>query len=212
MSKSKSKLIRPVSCAAFKDSSLDQAGGAVETGVYGNPLTFSTPPIDAATFKGIKDGFSVSLVAAADGGKKAVAEKNKNRELLIRAIRQIGHYVEVACKDDMPTFLLSGLTPINNGPRTKQPPAIPIILSVLNGNSGQFVMRLKSDRKAASFEAKYASLINGTPAVWVTMPFTNARSVQINGLTPAATYTIQVRAIGTVANSDWSDPVTRICT
>ena len=111
----------------------------------------------------------------------------------------------------MPTFLLSGLTPIS-GTRTKGQVAIPSILWVVNGNSGQLTMRVKSDRFAASFEAKYAALVNGTPATWVTMPFTNTRSVSINGLSPAVTYTIQVRAIGRSSNSDWSDPVTRICT
>ena len=79
-------------------------------------------------------------------------------------------------------------------------------------NSGQFLFTVKRDRYASSFQAKYAELINGTPATWVMMPFTNTRSVQINGLTPAATYTIQVRAIGPSGNSDWSEPVTRICT
>ena len=207
----KLKIIRPISYAGVKDSTLDQAGEAIDNGVYVFTDLFSTPPIDAATFRAKKTAFSASLVAAADGGKQAVAEKNKQRDLFVRAVRQIGHYVEVACKDDMAIFLKSGLTPVGTT-RTKGDASIPSILWVVNGNSGQLEMRVKTDRYAASFVARYASVVNGTPAPWIMMPFTTARSVLIKDLTPAMTYTIQVCAVGKSGNTDWSDPVTRICT
>ena len=41
-------------------------------------------------------------------------------------------------------------------------------------------------------------------------PFSNTRSVTINGLTPGTTYLFQVRALGRSGYTDWSDSATRM--
>lgn len=42
--------------------------------------------------------------------------------------------------------------------------------------------------------------------------FTGGRSMTLNSLTPGLTYSIQIRAFGSLGWSDWSDTVSRICT
>jgi len=43
-------------------------------------------------------------------------------------------------------------------------------------------------------------------------PFSNTRSVLVNGLTPGTTYVFQVRALGRLGYTDWSGTVTRMST
>ena len=194
------------------NADLEKVAGGIHTGVYlsGN-FTATPPPTDEATFKAQLDRFSVSSIAAADGSKKAIAWCKKERELLIRMIRQLGHYVEANCKDDMATFLSSGFKPI---PRkgAPQPVATPHILSVDIGSTGQLIVRVKSSRNAYSFQVRYAANVaGGTPGPWTTESFTNGRSMAIYGLTPGTIYTFQVRALGALGQSDWSDSATRMC-
>src|SRR5712691_1317231 len=41
-------------------------------------------------------------------GKKAIAERNRLAEVLIKKLRKLGKYVEISCNDDVKTFLSSG--------------------------------------------------------------------------------------------------------
>ncbi len=206
------KAIHPVvGLGPLSDADLEQAAGAIHTGVYfsGN-FTAPPPPINEATFKAQLDRFSASTIAAADGSRKAIAQSKKERQLLLRMIRQLGHYVEANCKDDMATFLSSGFKPIQRK-GTKQPVATPHILGVANGSTGQMIVRSKSSGNAYSFQVRYAANGAGTPGSWTTESFTNPKSMAIYGLTPGTTYTFQVRALGSLGQSDWSDAATRIC-
>jgi hypothetical protein len=207
------KAIHPVvGLGPLSNADLEKTAGAIHTGVYfsGN-FTAPPPPIDEATFKAQLDRFSASTIAAADGSRKAIAESKKERQLLLRMIRQLGHYVEANCKDDMATFLSSGFKPIQRK-GAKQPVATPHILGVANGSTGQMIVRSKSSRNAYSFQVRYAANgAGGTPGTWTTESFTNPRAMAIYGLTPGTTYTFQVRALGSLGQSDWSDVATRIC-
>ena len=59
-------------------------------------------------FKSAIDLLSVKITAAQDGGKKAIAERNHQEQVVIKMMRQLSRYAEDACKDDMTTFLKSG--------------------------------------------------------------------------------------------------------
>jgi fibronectin type III domain protein len=67
---------------------------------------------------------------------------------------------------------------------------------------------------ADAYEVRYASTVNGTLGPWTTQLVTKTRpATTITGLTPGATYTIQVRSFADATGfSDWSDPITRIVT
>jgi len=125
-------------------------------------------------------------------------------------IRQLGHYVEANCKDDMATFLSSGFAPIARPGASR--PVSTHISSVDNGLTGQMIVRAKSSRNTHSLQVRYAPAgAGGAPGTWVTESFTNGRSMAIYGLTPGTNYTFQVRALGSLGQSDWSDAVTRMC-
>src|SRR5438034_8149177 len=81
---------------------------AVLSGIFTDPADYPAPPIDEATFKSTIDTLSAKITAALDGGKKAIAERNHQEEVVIKMMRQLGHYAEQACKDDMTAFLKSG--------------------------------------------------------------------------------------------------------
>jgi Fibronectin type III domain len=63
-----------------------------------------------------------------------------------------------------------------------------------------------------SYTLRYAAIgADGKTAPWTELPpFSNTRSVSVNGLTPGTTYAFQVRALGRLGYTDWSDSFTRM--
>jgi hypothetical protein len=87
---------------------------------------------------------------------------------------------------------------------------VPAIRDILNGNSGQFILRVSAIPNARAYEVRHAAIgTGGTPGPRQNGGlFTNSRSMPINGLAPGTNYTFQIRAIGgSTGYSDWSDPV-----
>jgi len=215
MSATKTKPIKVLGGHARKSPTENLAyAAAVHSGIYTDPGDYPTPPIDEVTFKAAIDTLSAKITAALDGGKKAIAERNHQVGVVIKMMRELGHYVEGACKNDMPTFLKSGFQPM---PTTKavKPSLSQWIRKITQGkNSGQLHLILMAIIGAAAYEVRYAPTVNGTPAAWTTQLITKTRpAATISGLTPGATYTIQVRSFNDATGfTDWSDPVTRIVT
>jgi len=143
---------------------------AIQTGLYPNPA-FPSPPVDAASFTAAVAGYSAAIAAALDGGKTAIAERHKRREVLIAMLRLLGSYVESASNGDMTTFLSSGFvaaTPPTPGP--PQPLAQPNIVRIDNGTSGQLLVNLKAVAKARHYELRYASVAaGGIPGPWASI-------------------------------------------
>src|SRR2546427_6566446 len=84
-----------------------QAAIAIYIGINANSA-FPNPTVDMAVLKADIDNFSSAITASLDGGKKAIAERNRLGEVLIKMLRQLRKYVEINSKDDMKTFLSSG--------------------------------------------------------------------------------------------------------
>src|SRR6516164_1591658 len=68
----------------------------VATRLPGNPA-FPAPPVDPTVFKTAVDTLATTLSEAQDGGRKAIAEKNKQRDLVTVMMRKLAHYVEANC-------------------------------------------------------------------------------------------------------------------
>jgi hypothetical protein len=185
---------------------------AVHSGVYSDPADYPTPPINEATFKGAIDTLSAKISAALDGGKKAIAERNHQAQVVIKMMRELGHYVETACKDDIPTFLKSGFRAASLV-QVAKPPLSQSIRKITPGkNSGQLHVILIAIIAAAAYEIRYAPIVNGTPGTWTTQLVTKTRpAATITGLTPGTACSIQVRSFADATGfTDWSDPVMRI--
>ncbi|HYR85148.1 MAG TPA: fibronectin type III domain-containing protein [Terriglobia bacterium] len=187
---------------------------AVYTGINGDTTDYVTPPVDMVTFKGAIDTYSSKITAAMDGGKKAIAERSHQGEVVIKMLRQLGHYVEANCNDDMPTFLKSGFEAASTAKGANQPLSQFIRKINQGSNSGQVLVTITAVPAAFSYELRWAAIgAGGTPGTWTTQPVSKTRpAASVTGLTPGTTYAFQVRCLGNASYSDWSDSVTRICT
>jgi hypothetical protein len=78
---------------------------------------------------------SALMVEASDGSKTVMAEKNRQREDIIRMLRLLGRYVEANCKNDMAIFMSSGFQPISTIRTAPLPLAPPTIRNVDHGRT-----------------------------------------------------------------------------
>jgi hypothetical protein len=187
---------------------------AVVKGMDGNAV-YPNPPVDMASLKTAGTNYSAALAAALDGGKKAIAERNAQRENVIKMLRQLVKYVEITCKDDSNTFLSSGFETASVTRVAPQPLDPPVIRSVDQGNTGQLLVWIGRKAGAASYELRVAAApaAGATVTSWPTIGFTAVKqAIPVNNLIPGTTYIIQVRALGALGYSDWSDAITRMCT
>src|SRR5205823_3132551 len=108
---------------------------SVYSGMNGN-AAYPNPPVDMPTFKTAIDTYDTLLAAALDGSKKVLTQRNHQGEVLIKILRQLAHYVEAACKDDVTIFSPSGFQAVSKV-RTVTPPLSQSIRKITEGpNSG----------------------------------------------------------------------------
>src|SRR5438034_8532754 len=82
----------------LSDAALLARSIAVHTGMTGT-ANFPNPTVDPNVLKTANDNFALAMSATLDGGSKAIAERNKQREALIKMLRQLAIYVEANCND-----------------------------------------------------------------------------------------------------------------
>src|SRR5437773_6156075 len=100
--------IKPLdSFSNVSDADVVSRSTNIQTSMTSNPH-FPNPPADLAALKTAVDTFSALIAQALDGSKKVIAEKNKQREVVIKMVRLLGRYVEVTSKADMEIFQTSG--------------------------------------------------------------------------------------------------------
>jgi hypothetical protein len=214
MSTSKAKTIR-VSFNAKKATDADvlALGQSVLKGVA-DPSIFPKLPFDLALLKAGLENYAIAVGNALDGGKKAIAQRDRQRGELIDMLRVLAFYVETICKDDMTKFLLSGFTP-RTATRTAARPVHPPNLRVQHGPTGALRVKLSgADPQAWSHEVEYAPIgADGVTGKWMSQPVTSVASlVPVTGLTAGVTYAFHARSLGRLGFSEWSDSVTKMST
>ena len=201
---------------AMSDADIVQRGTAVQTGMTGNS-NFQNLPVDLAALKTNIDSFSALIAEALDGSKKVIAQKNKQREAVVKMLLLLGRFVEVQCNGDTAIFTSSGFVAAST---TKIPPSplpLPVVRSVYQGViSGEIVAQIEAIPKAVHYEIRYGAQVNGAaPFSWTSKVVTKVKPpVGFQGLTPGTVYAFQVRALGlgTVGYTDWTDSATCMCT
>ena len=195
------------------DGDVLQRAIAVQTSLAGNPH-YPNPPVDLETLKAASDRFSALAVEALDGSKKVVAEKNKQREAVIKMLRLLGRFVEVTCKEDMAILQSSGFEPASRAKTVPLPLSEKIRKIEHGANSGQIVVWLTALAEAGSYEFRHAPAGNGgTPTQWTTEALVQVKApITLEDLTPGTTYVFQARALTKDGYTDWSDPVQFMCT
>src|SRR5215471_303213 len=138
---------------------------AIYAGMNNNPA-YPNPPVDMPTFKAAIDGLQSAITEASDGGKKAKTQLAHQRRAVIKILRQLGHYVEAACQEDVTVLQSSGFTAVSTT-RTPAPPVTEKIRKIAPGpNSGQQKITIVDDRSAASYEVRWAPTVSGVPGNW----------------------------------------------
>lgn len=214
MSKEKVMTIRPLEgYHSMRDTSLIQAATSVVTGLDGNS-NFTNLPIDLETVKADVETFAALVNEALDGSRKVIAQRNTQREVVIKKLRLLGRFVEVHCDGDMAKFMSSGFLPASNAKTSPAPLPLPVIKSVTHGAvSGELVVRMKAIPKAVLYEVRYGFTVNGqVPEAWTMIFVTQVRpAVRFHELTPGTVYAVQVRARGVLGYTDWTDSTTCMC-
>src|SRR5438034_11475429 len=82
------------------DTDVVARGNAVQTNMTGNSY-FPNPPVDLAALKAAVDLLHALIAQAADGSKKVIAEKNKQRAIVINMLRLLGRYVEIQSEGEL---------------------------------------------------------------------------------------------------------------
>jgi hypothetical protein len=210
----KIKLIKPIeNYNGVSDGEVAARAAAVQTAMTGN-TSFANPPVDLTVFKTAIDQFNALIAEALDGSKKVIAQKNKQRQAVIRDLRLLGRYVEVTSNGDPSVFQTSGFQAASTTKTTTEPLSETIRKIEHGANSGQIKVSIRAVRGAISYELRYAQAVSGgAAATWTSQPLPGVRPpVLLTGLTPATTYQFQARALLKSGYTDWSDSVSFICT
>src|SRR5690242_12270045 len=85
---------------AMSDDDIVHVGTAVQTGLTGNS-NFQNLPVDLAVLKTNIDSLTALIAEARDGSRKVIAQKDKQREAVIKMLRVLGRYIEVHADNDM---------------------------------------------------------------------------------------------------------------
>src|SRR5262249_10805465 len=150
--------------------------------------------------------FSSAITAAQDGGKKAIAERNRFGEAVVKKLRKLSKYVEIMSNDDPKTFLSSGfeVAPARGTTASKLTDSI---RSIKPGpTSGHFLVAIAAVPGAGSYEVRWGVPGPGgaLPTAWTSQPARLAKPpALLTGLTPGTTYVIQVRAVLKAGYTDW---------
>ncbi|HBJ82916.1 MAG TPA: hypothetical protein DDZ88_03375 [Verrucomicrobiales bacterium] len=197
--------------ASAADHSLEETSSSVSQKLYGN-AAYATPPVTQVALDAATEAFTQAIAKAAQGGPTDTADKNSKRDDLIDLLRQLAGYVQTNCNNDLTTLLSSGFEAVSTN-HASTPLLAPTIKDIVNGNSGQLVVRVGPIANAKCYEVRYALIgAGGAPGPLQNGGlFTNSRNMPINALTPGGNYQFQVRAVGgSTGYSDWSDPVSHM--
>jgi hypothetical protein len=183
-------------------------------GMSANATVFPKSPVDLTAYESTIHAYEGAMPAALDGSKTAIALKNKLKGDAVHLYNQIAHHVESNCNSDMATFLLSGLQPV---PTTKAPPQpldTPTMDVTPGPVSGTLKGKIHTVKKALSYVVHHGAVLPGStvPATWIEQVITNAKPIIFSNLTPGTIYSFQVKALGRLGYTEWSDPINRMAT
>src|SRR5438105_544220 len=151
--KAKQVVIKPIEgYGELSDDDVVHRATSAVTGLTGNS-NFQNLPIDPGVVKVDVDGFSALIAEAMDGSKKIIAQKEKQREAIIKKLKILGRYVEVHADGDMAIFKSSGFFPASTTKAKPSPLPIPIIRGIDHGElPGEVVLQIESIPKAKHYE------------------------------------------------------------
>jgi hypothetical protein len=188
---------------SLSDATLLAFANTLHSNALSNPVVASSSLIPS--LKSTKDDFAVSLVAAADKGRAAIAKKNQDRKLLESAIRLYASYVEDNITTESEVISLGFTVAIKRS--STGIPATPAGVVIADSNlSGSVTIRFKRIKNARVYQLRYSKTY-GEDWNESFLPFTKT-TANIQELEVGSVVWVQVRAINPNGYSEWSDPAT----
>ena len=185
-------------------------------GLRNNPH-FPKPPVDLALFKVKVDEYWAAITETMGRAKIAFARRDSLREELMKMLLHLVGYVQHQSNNDPAIFATSGLEALPNAHVPHRPLERPRIPKIDHGAvSGELLVWMPpSLRKIIKYDLRHAPVdAEGVPSgEWTETVITSSqRPVSIKNLKPGTVYAFQVRALGKLGQTDWSDSVTKMCT
>lgn len=187
-------------------------GRALVQNLRDHPEHFGNPPIPLDKVDADLDEFQRLETEARDGVRSVIAQRDKQRDIVISDMRILVGYVEWASNGSVTIFKLSGLNQAYAS-YTRMRTLSRWIRKIAPGeNSGDLLVYIKADDDAAHYEVRYGLSDGGQPpAEWTKRVTTNVKSaILLRGLTAGKTYEFQARILSKSLNqfTDWTDSVT----
>ena len=178
---------------------------------------FPEPPVDLALFKTKIDKYWAAISATMGGAKIAFAQRDSLREELNKMFLLLAAYVEHESHNDQAIFDTSGLEAQPNSRVPPEPLYRPRIPRIGHGDrSGELKVWMPASlRKIKSCDLRHAPVDdeNVPTGDWTETQVANFEGpVIIKNLKPGTRYAFQVRALGRLGKTDWSESATKICT
>jgi hypothetical protein len=185
--------------------------GAIITGLTDNPA-FPTPTVDLKMVQAAADDLNAAIAAQVHGGMAATAEKKNKKEALITILYKLKNHVEDNSGNDLAVLLSSGFQAVATT-RDRSPLVNPSILSIDRGNSDELMLKVSPVARAKCYEVRsaVAAGAGNVSGPWQQAGIFTSSRITIGSLVPTTTYMFQVRAIGAVGSTEWSDPVSHMC-
>jgi len=192
------------------DPGLDDFASNVAAKLGTNGALFTGLPVSAVNLGLAQAAFHTSLATGKGTGKAATADKAAKRATLLGLLRQDALFIQGIVGLTVANAQLSGFDVIVAGPHALVPVDMPVIQSVFNVASTKLGVKVTAPKGYNSLEFR-VTVGSGAPVLAGSFPST--RGIVLEGLTPGTLYAVQCRAVFSGKRySEWSDPVSHMCT
>ena len=190
----------------FPDLDVSAFTGGVIVGFTGNE-ELADPPVKPTALATLKKTFDDAIIAAAEGGTLATAQKDAARAALVAALNKDASYVDINCDEDLTILLSSGFEAVStNRAQTVLNP--PEVIAADYAQAGKIRLRVKGDPNRRAVLGRCKTMDGDWGPV---LTFKNSREILFGGLKAGTTYVMQLCGLGgSTGQSDWSEPVSKM--
>ena len=154
----------------------------------------------------LRDKFRDDLIAAQNGGKAEIANKNQTRRGLEVVLKQWGSYIEDHANNNEALVIETGYL-IHQKPAQNAVPDTPQDVHITDGAlSGGVKAQCKKVPDATAYELRHRQ---DKDTDWTMAPVSFVTKIELPNIAPPGTVIwVQIRALNTYGHSNWSDPAT----
>ncbi len=195
-----------VSFTRYSDADFQQKALYIISSMTNNP-NFPTPVPPLTDVQAAYDAYASALAAAAELGRKAVADKNAARDTLELTLTQLGMYVMYAANGDDTILVSSGFT-LNKIPQPRVLDSPGNVTLMVGDNPGELVS-LVPKKNATGFIHQISEALPTDATAWVNHNVSTGKYTFSN-LTPGKQYWVRVIALGTRGQMKYSNVGTQV--